>query len=115
MATKEATAPRVCCSPHIPAAGEGVGDVAPDLWKAKEGARAGGGGGWTYLRSQGPRGLQPRGGEGVRQALGVGAQRKIESSRQRETDTQGGGGGKDKHPTQGEKEKTVSLKKSYVQ
>ena len=32
MATKEATALRVCCSPHIPAAGEGVGDIAPDLW-----------------------------------------------------------------------------------
>lgn len=76
MATKEATAPRVCCSPHIPAAGEGVGDVAPDLWKAKEGARAGGGGGWTYLRFQGPRGCSLGEGRESGKPLGSGHREK---------------------------------------
>lgn len=46
VATKEATAPRVCYPPptHIPASGEGLEDEGPDFGKAKEGVRSGGGG-----------------------------------------------------------------------
>lgn len=76
MATKEATAPRVCCSPHIPAAGEGVGDVAPDLWKAKEGARAGGEGGGRTCVPKAHRGCSLGEGRGSGKPLGSGHREK---------------------------------------
>lgn len=76
MATKEATAPRVCApSPHIPAAGEGVEDAAQTSGKLgrEQGLEGGGGNALGFPRPIRGYGL----GEGVRQALGVGAQRKI--------------------------------------